>query len=611
MNPLLALIDLSSRRVVVRPVPPQVQRLLLGGRGINMFLLHHFACADPLADQAPLIVGAGCLTGSEAPSACRVNITARSPETGLLADANIGGFFGAFLVRAGIYHLVITGKSAEPAVILVGNRSVSIHGAHTLWGLDTQESQRLLRQQHAGAQCLVIGPAGENLVRFACIMHGVKDAAARGGLGCLMGAKRLKAIVVKHLPSPAGSPRLAEAARALHQRLEKSPAVNALRKRGTAYLLPLHNHQHILRSMGATATRFPEAMYPARAPMRRYYLAHTRGCYGCRIRCRHVYRIDGATGEGPEYGVLSAFGALCGISDPDMLLRLNNLVNALGLDAITTGNILAWTFECGQAGLLTGPMADLRFRWGQGREAARLVAMIAGRRGVGNLLADGYRGLQRLSLPEARLRLPVVKNLIQSDGVDVRAHKGFALGVATATRGADHLRNRPTLEALSLSAARLREIYGRDVAPEPGAYAGKAAMVVGAEREYALGDALGLCRFVQRFNAADHINVHDMGCLLHAAGLGRYTYKELVAAAERIISLERYFLHLSGMTAKSDCLPAACYKPLPSGPFKGQCIEPDRLRHMVREYYGLHGWSAAGVPDIPSLRELLAGWDVY
>jgi aldehyde:ferredoxin oxidoreductase len=614
----IGFIDLTTGAISEEEISDRARRLFLGGRGINMYLLYTLAAAHlhPLSPENPLIIGAGLLSGTSAPTAARCSISGKSPETGLLGDSNIGGYFAAQLRRTGFDHLVIRGQAPEPVYVAIEDGRIHLREASHLWGKDTLESRELLHQAHGGAsQSLLIGPAGENLVRFAAVRHGLKNTAARTGLGCLMGAKRLKAVVVKgHRPLPLYLPReMAAYTAELRRRLKGTRTSEVLHTYGTPFLYDLHNARGILRTRNAQATQFKEGRELRAGNLRKYY-TKASGCYACPIQCTHSYRYPTRDqgeikGTGMEYGVLAALGPICGLKSLECLFRVSNLLNRLGLDASTTGNLIAWLMELSQRGLLNPEaFGGLNLTWGDEEAIMALVRQIAFREGLGALLADGAgEAARQLGLGPESLRYCIwSKKLFQSDSVDLRALRGFALGVATATRGADHLRSRPTLEAMAFTAEELRQVYGREVSPDPTSYRGKAYMVWWSEMHYALGDALGLCRFSQKFNSVEHLGLEEFARLIFFVTGWGVSADELMQIGERIVTLERLFLGREGVDRSWDTLPERYFEePMESGQFKGEKIDREAFNRMLDEYYRLHHWNVAtGTPQAESLRDL-------
>lgn len=612
----IGMIDLTTGSVHEQEIPERARRLFLGGRGLNMYLLYTRTTArqNPLAPDNPLIIGAGLLSGTSAPTAARCSISGKSPETGLLGDSNIGGYFAAHLRRTGFDHLVISGQAPRPVYVAIEEGRIQLREASNLWGKDTLETLDLIRRAHRPAsQSLVIGPAGENQVRFATVRHGLKNTAARTGMGCLMGAKRLKAIVVKgHRPLPLHRPEeMAAYTRELRRRLKGTRTSEVLHRYGTPFLYDLHHSRGILRTWNAQATQFKEGRELSSVNLRRYY-TKASGCYACPIQCTHSFRYktrdqQEITGTGLEYGVIGSLGPVCGLKSLECLLKVSDLLNRLGLDASTTGNLIGWVMELEQRGLLDPKAAgDLHLTWGDEEAITALVKQMAARQGLGAILADGAWEAARRLGPETPRYLIWSKKLPQSDSVDLRALRGFALGVATASRGADHLRSRPTTEAMSLTSDQLRLLYGREVSADPTSYTGKPFMVWWSEIHFALGDALGLCRFSQKFNSLEHLGLEEFARLVFLTSGLEFTLDELTRVGERIVTLERLFLQREGLDRSWDTLPDRYFEePMESGTFKGEKIDREAFARMLDEYYRLHGWDVAtGNPLPQSLHDL-------
>jgi len=244
--------------------------------------------------------------------------------------------------------------------------------------------------------------------------------------------------------------------------------------------------------------------------------------------------------------------------------------------------------------------------WGDEEAITALIEQIVARRGLGDILAGGAKAAAARFGPESRKYLIWSKYLPQSDSVDLRAYRGFALGVATATRGADHLRSRPTMEAMNLTSEELTSVYGRRVPTDPTAYEEKAHMVWWSEINFALGDALGICRFSQKFNNINHLGLAEFSRLIYyALGLSIST-EELLKIGERIITLERLFLQREGIDRRHDSLPDRYFdEPLSSGPFKGQRLDREAFNGMLDDYYRIHGWDlVTGNPTVKAIRDL-------
>ena len=399
--------------------------------------------------------------------------------------------------------------------------------------------------------------------------------------------------------------------RELNQIIKKTKTTEVLHQYGTPVLFDLHNLRGMVRTLNGQLNRFKDGRGLRSSHLKGYY-NKTSGCFACPIRCQHSYKIQDnekgeLTGDGLEYGVLGSFGPVCGIKNLEAIFKINDLLNRYGLDASSTGNLIAWVTELFQRGMITEKeTGGLSLNWGDEHNIIELIRQIVERRGFGNLLADGAKvALEKLG-EESKKYLKWSKYLPQSDSVDVRAFKGFALGVATSTRGADHLRSRPTLEALNLSDEDLMSVYGKGVSSDPTSYQGKAHMVRWSEINFALADALGICRFAQKFNSINHLGVEEFSKLIYYATGMQFSPDELFEIGERIITLERLFLKREGIDRINDTLPDRYFdEPMPLGQLKGERIDRDAFNQMLDDYYKLHHWDIdTGNPSDDLLKDL-------
>ncbi len=594
-----AIINLTNGEIRVTTLPDDVLRAYLGGRGLNMAYLHHYLRAhgdpravDPLGLSNPLIVGAGLLSGTIAPNAARFNVSARSPESGILGDANCGGFFAAALRKAGFDRLVILGRAEKPSYLLLEDGRIRTHLADGLWGLKTVEVQEQLRIRHGGGTAaMVIGPAGENRVRMACIISGMKNAAARGGMGAVMGSKNLKAIVARggRTIEVARKESLRELRIKQQADLKNSRIVQVLGRVGTPLLYEVSNRLGAIRTRNSQDNFFEDTL---NAEQIEKFSDKMLACTSCVVHCRHRNTLGG---EGPEYSTIGLLGANLGIAPTGQVILLNNLVNDLGLDASSTGTIIGWAMELYQRGLIDDSMTGSPLKWGDYETVRGLIEDIAYRRGFGNVLAESTQA-SRFFPPEARDYLIAVKNLPQSDPHDVRYFKGFALGLAVASRGADHLRNRPTLEVFKLPDEVRAKLYGRANDPDPTGYTDKGLIVASSDDIYAVSDCLGICRFVTRGFNSPHLLGYQEFCDLIAAATGlEYTPDSLRAIGRRVLDTERLINADFGLTRLDDTLPKRYFDDsLPARQTKGHHIDRRQFEHMLDDYYVERGWDREG-----------------
>lgn len=607
--PNTAVIDLTTNRIKIDRTPDRLIRAYLGGRGLNMHYLRKYLnvagdpkSIDPLGPDNPLIFGSGLLTGTIAPNAARFNVSAKSPETLGLGDANCGGFFAAAMRKAGFDRLIIVGKCDRPSYLLLEAGRISIHAADEIWGTTSPKAQEMLKAKHGGSTVsAVIGPAGENLVRMASIMTGLKNTAGRCGMGAVMGSKNLKAIVATGGGSiPVGDKEMLRATRLEQTKyLQGSKVIQTLGKLGTPLLYEVSNRLGAIRTRNSQDNFFAETLNATEIEK---FSDKMLACTSCVVHCRHRNTLGG---EGPEYSTIGLLGANIGLAPTDQVIMLNNLVNDLGLDASSVGTIIAWAMELYQRGLITADMTDGPLDWGDYERAYELINDIAYRRGFGNILAESTQAKKFFPL-EAADYLIAVKDLPQSDPHDVRYIKSFALGIAVASRGADHLRNRPTLDILRLPDDVRMKIFGVETSADPTSYEGKAGMVAWHDDIYAVADCLGICKFVTHGFNSPHLLGYD-----HFAELVRsvegidFTETELREVGRSVIDLERQINLEFGRTRADDTLPKRYFDdPMPGRATKGHHIDRAKFQVMLDEYYAARGWDAEGHLPIERIAEL-------
>jgi len=553
---------------------------------------------DPLGPDNPLIIGAGLLTGTIAPNAARFNVSTRSPESRILGDSNCGGFFAAAMRKAGFDRLVILGRAEKPSYLLLDDGRISLVPAEGLWGLNVIGTQEQLKARHGGGTIsAVIGPAGENQVRMASIMTGLKNTAGRGGMGAVMGSKNLKAIVARGgTPIDVAQKESLRALRLQQQHdLLNSKIVQTLGRVGTPLLYEVSNRLGAIRTRNSQDNFFEDTF---NAEEIEKYSDKMLACTSCVVHCRHRNTLGG---EGPEYSTIGLLGANLGIAPTDEVILLNNLVNDLGMDASSTGTIIGWAMELYQRGLIGDSLTGSPLEWGDYETVHSLIEDIAYRRGFGDILAESTQAAPYFPT-KARDYLIAIKNLPQSDPHDVRYFKGFALGIAVASRGADHLRNRPTLEVFKLPDEVRAKIYGRANDPDPTGYKDKGLIIAWSDDIFAVTDSLGICKFVTRGFNSPHLLGYQEFCDLIAASTGlEYTPDSLRAVGRRVLDTERLINADFGLTRADDTLPKRYFDdPMPARQTKGHHIDREQFQHMLDEYYTERGWDVEG--SVPSER---------
>ncbi|MHA2366058.1 MAG: aldehyde ferredoxin oxidoreductase family protein, partial [Candidatus Hodarchaeales archaeon] len=581
----LAQINLTTGTIEIVEVPKRLRDRYLGGRGLNMALFYEMmdekGIVDPFDLENPLIFGTGLLTGTGAPSSSRMNITTISPESKVFCDSNMGGFFPSNMRFSGFDVLIVTGRSPKPIYLLLENGNVYIRSAESLWEENTSYTQEELKKVHGsqvGIAC--IGPAGENLVRYACVISGLKNAAGRGGAGAVMGSKNLKAIVAKgDYGIPIAKPKeFFKLIQKLNEYLANSKIVKSLGKFGTPLLYDVSNMLGAIRTKNSQLNAFSDNL---NASEFHKYVEKMISCSSCVVHCRHRHTIpigDYPKGEGPEYSTVGLLGANIGIDDPAQVIALNNLVNELGLDVSSTGSIISWVIELFEKGQITEDQIGRPLEFGNFELIKDLIISISERSNFGDILAEGRHLVRRFANITDDL-LIAIKGLPQSDPHDCRYIKSFALGIATATRGADHLRSRPTLDIMtSIPDDKINEIYQTKIDRTLTSYQTKEYMVYFSENIFAVEDCLGLCRFIcQGFNSPNLLGYEHFSELIKLATGLNYSPTELEQVGKEVINLERWINYqIFGIGFEGDTLPNRYFDDpmsVPDKPTTGEYID--------------------------------------
>jgi aldehyde:ferredoxin oxidoreductase len=624
LNGKLAVIDLSDRSVSIKEIPVSMRERFLGGRGLDAYLLYNYVLpgCDPLGPSNVVIVSCGLLGGLPASSSGRCHIMARSPLTGFVGSSNIGGYFAPELRFAGFDHLVIRGKAASPSYLWVNDGRIEVRDAAHLWGKDVFETQAALERElnDRAVQTLCIGPAGEKLVRFATVMTGFKNAAGRTGLGAVMGSKNLKGIVARGTGSLAiAHPEAAlEYNRSINERILSTKIGATMQKWGTMFIYGGTNAIGFVRTNNFLSNQLEDGEGLEAENMEDVSVGHG-ACFGCQVHCRHRYVIKegayaGTYAEGPEYSSQGAFGSMVGCRDLNTVLACNHLVNRDGIDTLETGNMIAWAMELYQKGIITRADTDgIDLRFGNDEAVIEMVRRIAGRIGFGDILAEGPLRAAGAVGGGSEAYLIQIKGMSNLHS-DERPTPALALGIATSSRGADHIRSRPGIDVYNLPLPALERVYRDNPAPYAGtlvnrfdSYEGKAWMVLWQEHNYMAVDSLGVCKFHTIFMSPNLPSFTEFSRMIELNTGLPLTPLRIWDAANRSYTLERMFNIREGLTRTDDTLPERYFTvPTPAGlsMAKGKYIDREKFEGMLDEYYGIHEWDASGTPT-PRLLERL------
>ncbi|MGE0824415.1 MAG: aldehyde ferredoxin oxidoreductase family protein [Candidatus Binatia bacterium] len=600
-------VNLTTRQVTQEPLREEWAHDYIGGRGLGArYLLAEVdPQVDPFSPDNKMMIVTGPLTGTNASCGSRYMVVTKGPLTNAITTSNSGGLWGPEIKAAGYDMLILEGRASSPCYLWIYDDQVEIREAGHLWGKTVWETEERLRTELGVPDTVIasIGPAGEKLVRFACIMNDLHRAAGRSGVGAVMGSKNLKAIAVRGT----GGVRLAdpktymEAQWTMKTKLRESPVTSqGLPIYGTEVLVNVINEHGALPTNNHQMTVFEQAENISGETLTETRLVANKACFSCTIACGRVSTLPGEAamkymvdtrphnwkiaGEGPEYEAAWAMGAECGVGDLDALIKANWLCNELGMDSISFGATVAAAMELYEKGAVSQQETGMPLNFGNAEALIAMAEKTAYREGFGTELAEGSK---RMTEKYGRPELFMGVRGQEFAAYEARAIQGMGLGYATSNRGACHLK------AYTVAA----EILGLPRQMDPRATEGKAELTKLFQDATATVDATGLCQFL-----TFGIGLEEILPQLSAATGVTYTLEELLKIGERIWTVERLWNERAGFTGKDDTLPKRILaEPIPSGPAKGQV---NRLGEMLPEYYRLRGWDAKGRISPEKLKEL-------
>ncbi len=593
--------NLTTGQTSAEPLPEALARDYLGGRGVAAYLLYHEVPkgADPLGPENRLYISAGPLSGLLVPGAGKCDITTKSPLTGGYAGANIGGHIAAEIKYAGYDTIAIEGQAEKPVYLVIDDDHVELRDATPYWGQGSLHTEEALKEALGeDFQILTIGTAGESGVAYACISHDYGRQAGRGGVGAVMGAKRLKAVAVRgsRAISVADTERYRTLAREAYAACKASPGLEAWQKYGTAGVTTWANEIGAFPTRNYQSGFFEGHETLSGEAMRSAIVVADKGCFGCPSPCgkysysrKHDVRV-----EGPEYETTAMIGGNCALSDIEDVAYANYLCDDLGLDTISAGNAVAFAIECYERGVI-GPTetGGLELRFGDAETVFTLLRQIAAREGLGAVLAQGVRHAAATWGGGSEAFAIQVKGMEMS-GYEPRNAPAMLLAYMTCDVGAHHNR----AWAITYDIAQ-----GRDaVTPD------KAAKVIELQHVRPLFDCLGACR-LQWVELS--IDLGHYAPLLEAITGEPRSWEDLMRISERVWNLTRlYWLReVPGFGRSSDLPPARVWRdPVASGSTAGKKAQREDVERLLDMYYEQRGWDGEGRPTTAKLTELgLAG----
>ena len=610
-------IDLSTQEIGHEPTRNYTDRFM-GGMGINLWKINKGLNprVSPFDPENIIAFGAGALVGTIAPGASRVCINSKNVFTGGLGSANAGGFFSSELKYAGFDNVFVKGKAKKLVYLFIDDDKVSIEDASFLRGQTTWETENLLRDKigDKSVEMLSIGPAGENMVPSACIIVSRSRSASRCGLGAIMGSKNLKAIVVRGT----GNIRVAdpeafmEACLEMTEKIKRSEVAKNLGIYGTPISFQAWNDLSALPTKNFQLTQMePETaknLYGAN--LKNDHIVKGFGCYSCPMPCSQFQKITkgpytGTEGEKIECQNLWDFGTKLGIDNLPGVLKASSVCGQLGLDIDNATGAISWAFECFQRGILTEKETDgIRLEWGNEEVILTLLKKIAHKEGFGALLAKGSQEASKVIGKGSEKFSIHIKG--QELAEELRAFKGWALGVSVAARGGAHTMGAPLTERMQISEDYSQELFGVRTAAIPDTYEGKAKLVAYYERLCAALEGLGECFFTSTWIGPDLLRPKDFATLYSLATGKNFSENDLMMMGEKFHNMGKIFnMRHAGFTREDDYPPERLLNEPTTGTVQGIHLERAKYDEMLSEYYDLHGWDReSGLPKRETLIKL-------
>jgi len=606
-------LNLNDRTTLVEDLPFDNLRQFMGGRTFGAYtLLQEIpAGADPLGPENKLVFATGVLTYSKLSGASRFSVLAKSPLTGGYGESEASGWWGPELVAAGFNAVILEGQAETPVYLWLNDGVAEIRDASPIWGMTNRKAYDWLVAEHGRARIAQIGPAGENLVRYAHILNELHHVNGRSGMGCVMGSKKVKAIVVHGTSErKLANPEEFEALRQWHnQYLTTSFYGKYFREHGTSAGLEYQNMMGGLPTRNFRDLVFEHADEINGKVLDAQYIKSRGTCYGCSLRCKPVSfvpgdeAVDPALG-GPEYETMAAMGSLLGISDMSAIVKANALINDYGLDSISLGGTIAFAMECYQEGLLNLKDTDgLELNFGNTASVFALIEKITHRQGIGDLLADGSLRAARMIGKGAETLAMQVKGQ-EMPMHDPRTKLSQALAYAVCPTGADH-NTSPFDDMYAKKGGYLDNAKPLGIltpVPEHSLGPDKVRLYTYLHLERSLGNSLLICTFVSTPTAPMTIN--KLTQVTRAVTGWDLSEWEMMKVGERGVTLARLFNIKHGLTCADDALPARMMEPIRKGNREGWVVDEQELKNAIQTYYGMMGWDGDGVPTLAKLAEL-------
>ena len=608
-------VDLANGKISEEFPDEETLKLYLGGAGLaTKYLIDEVPKGiDPLGPENKLIFMTGPLTGTPSPSTGRYSVVAKSPLTNVWGQANSAGFWGRDLKRSGFDGVIFEGISPKPVYLVTEDGKAELRDASHLWGKNTSETTKLIREELGekfNVACIGIG--GENLVKFAAVMNDCDEpnwgrAAGRVGMGTVMGSKKIKAIASKgNAKIEVAKPEEYKAeAKQRYDWVNQSLLKMTLEVFGTATMLDLVHVKGGLPTRNWQTGIFEGAEKINGTAINDTILTNRKPCFACPIACGRIAEIkEGkykSKGEGPEYESLGTFGSMCGVDNLEAITLAHFLCNEYGLDSISAGNIVGFSIECYEKGILTKEdTGGIELNFGDADLIVDLVPKIGKREGIGDLLAEGTRNMAN-KLGKDSIKFAMQVKGLELPAYDSRAAKITGLAYATANRGGDHMA--AWIEGPAFLSMPFMLINDADVGDPLQEIPEKTFILKDLEDGFGVFDAIGGCKFMGIVLSAE-----DWASLISKLLGYEYTEADFRKTGERIFNLAKIYNIREGLTRADDTLPDRLLnEPMPEGPAKGQTVNLDIL---LDAYYEIRGWDKNGIPTKEKLKELGLDWAI-
>ncbi|MDC7228478.1 MAG: aldehyde ferredoxin oxidoreductase family protein [Spirochaetales bacterium] len=624
-NNKLLRVNLSSSDIRTEEIGEDVLRKYIGGTSLGYYYMLKEICSkiDPLSDENRIYFTTSPITGVRFSGNGRHSVTTVSPLTGGGTSSEAGGWWGAALKLSGIDAIAVEGVSNKPVYLYVEDDKYELHDADDLWGRSTGDVQNILKQRHGkNARVLQTGPAGEKLIRFACITNELRHFNGRGGTGAVMGHKKLRAIVVKNnrkaLPV-ADQNGVGDFAAYLNRNMKDHPALAPHRQLGTQRFLLPTNAGGMLPTYNFRDGSFDAAEQVSGEEINRLYGDGSHTCYACAVSCkRKMKSIEGAEVDtsiygGPEYETMAMLGPVLGIENPKAIVELNAVCNAYGLDTIAVGAAIGWLIEAMEKEPDLPVFEGVeKIGWNEPDKVFAIIEKIMNYDGIGALLAQGTRAAA------VKAGGSTMDYAMQVKGQDFPAHEPrgkwtVGLGMAVNAAGADHLVaahdvviDHPGDAGPKFGGADLTDIEGiglLEPLPAESLSAKKVRNFVYLQQLWMLYDVLDWCKFTGVPETRSYTLKHIVEIVEMATGWKTSIF-DLMKCAERTINMGRIFNNRMGFTSSDDTLPERMFEPISAGPLKGHSIDKEQFEKAVELYYQMMGWNERGEPQFGKLVEL-------